>query len=86
MQLPRDLAQMNAQELRDLTTALFTQLNAKDEQLTAKDQELTFKQLRIDQLTHEMAILKRWRFGRRSEQLDSAQRLAVLSVQAASTK
>ncbi len=43
-------------------------------QVTEKDQELKFKQLKIDQLTHEMAILKRWRFGRRSEQLDPAQR------------
>jgi transposase len=60
MQLPRDLAQMNAQELRDLATSLIAQLN--------------FKQLKIDQLTHEMAILKRWRFGRRSEQLDAMQR------------
>ena len=67
MQLPRNLAQMNAQELRDLATALLTQV-------TQKDEELKFKQLRIDQLTHEMAILKRWRFGRRSEQLDPAQR------------
>jgi len=67
MQLPRDLAQMNAQELRDLASSLLTQV-------TQKDEELKFKQLKIDQLTHEMAILKRWRFGRRSEQLDPAQR------------
>jgi transposase len=67
MQLPRDFAQMNAQELRDLATALYTQV-------TQKDQELKTKQLKIDQLTHEMAVLKRWRFGRRSEQLDPAQR------------
>jgi transposase len=67
MQLPRDMAQMNAQELRDLATALFTQV-------TQKDQELKSKQLKIDQLTHEMAVLKRWQFGRRSERLDPAQR------------
>jgi transposase len=67
MQSPRDLTQMNAQELRDLATSLITQV-------TQKDQELKFKQLKIDQLTHEMAILKRWRFSRRSEQLDPAQR------------
>jgi Transposase C of IS166 homeodomain len=29
---------------------------------------------RIDQLTHEMAILKRWHFDRRSEQMDPMQR------------
>jgi hypothetical protein len=60
MQLPRDMAQMNAQELRDLATSLFAQV-------TQKDQELKHKQLKIDQLTHEMAVLKRWQFGRRSE-------------------
>jgi transposase len=67
MQLPRDLAQLNAQELRELATSLISQV-------TQKDQELKSKQLKIDQLTHEMAILKRWCFGRRSEQLDPAQR------------
>ena len=67
MQLPRDMAQMDAQELRDLATALFAQV-------TQRDQELKHKQLKIDQLTHEMAVLKRWQFGRRSEKHDPAQR------------
>ena len=67
MQLPRDMAQMDAQELRDLATSLFAQV-------TQHSQELKHKQLKIDQLTHEMAVLKRWQFGRRSEKLDPAQR------------
>jgi transposase len=67
MQISHDLAQMNAQQLRDLATSLLTQV-------TQKEQDLKSKQLKIDQLTHEMAILKRWRFGRRSEQLDVVQR------------
>ncbi len=33
-----------------------------------------FKQLRVDQLTHEMAVLKRLKFAARSEQFNSAQR------------
>src|SRR6185312_2931303 len=74
MNLPRDVAHLSTQELRDLTTALIAQLSVKDEQLTAKDEELKFKQLKIDQLTHEMAVLRRWRFGRRSERLDPTQR------------
>jgi hypothetical protein len=36
--------------------------------------ELKAKQLKIDPLTHEMAILKRYRFDRRSEQMDVLQR------------
>src|SRR5215467_13905070 len=88
MELPREWAQMDAQELRDLTTTLFiklsaqaAQLNARDAELSARDellarrdQELKHKQLKIDQLTYEMAILKRWRYARRSEQLDAVQR------------
>src|SRR3974377_486506 len=88
MELPREWAQMDAQELRDLTATLFAelsehraQLNKRDAELGAhkallasRDELLKHKQLKIDQLTHEMAILKRWRYARRSEQLDAVQR------------
>ena len=88
MESPRDLAQMDAQKLRDLAATLISQLaqahaqisehgaaiTARDVQIARRDEELKHKQLKIDQLTHEMAILKRWQFGRRSEQLDAQQR------------
>lgn len=88
MELPRELAQMNAQELRDLTRTLIGQLTertaelskrdaalqAHQAELASRDQELKRKQLKIDQLTHEMATLKRWRYARRSEELNAVQR------------
>jgi transposase len=81
MELSRELAQMDAEALRNLTATLLAQLterdaalSAKDAQLANRDQELKAKQLKIDQLTHEMAILKRWHFDRRSEQMDPMQR------------
>jgi transposase len=88
MELPREWAQMDAQELRDLTATLFAQLAERNARLTeldvqlsarealiaSRDEELKRKQLKIDQLTHEMATLKRWRYARRSEQLDAVQR------------
>lgn len=58
---------MDAQALRALAAGLL-------EQLSAKDKELHFKQARIDQLTHEMAVLKRLKFAARSERLDAQQR------------
>jgi transposase len=67
MELSREIAQMDAEELRDLTSTLFAEL-------ASRDKELKSKQLKIDQLTHEMAILKRYRFDRRSEQMDPMQR------------
>ena len=74
MELARELAQMDAEELRDLTATLLTQLADRDAQLAKRDAEIKVKQLKIDQLTHEMATLKRYRFDRRSEQMDPLQR------------
>ena len=64
MELPCDLAQTNADQLRNLTTSLIHTVNHQA-------QQLQFRQLKIEQLTHEMATLKRWRFARRSEQMDA---------------
>ncbi len=95
MESPRQWAQMNAQQLRDLAATLVSQLaerdarisqhdtqiserdaelSVKEAQLASRNEELKRKQLKIDQLTHEMATLKRWQYGRRSEQLDAVQR------------
>ncbi len=95
MELSRELTQMDAVELRDLTSALLAQLAERDAQISEqhaelsaqtaliatrdeaiarRDNELKLKQLKIDQLTHEMATLRRYRFGRHSEQLDVVQR------------
>ena len=67
MELSRQLDKMDAAELRNLTATLLAELASRDKEIKAK-------QLKIDQLTHEMAILKRYRFDRRSEQMDPVQR------------
>jgi len=66
MQVHDQLAGMDAQQLREFAARLI-------ETLASKDSELRYKQLKIDQLTHEMAALKRWKFAARSEQLHGAQ-------------
>jgi len=65
---PAALAQLDAQQLRELALSLMGQV-------ADKDRELHLRQTRIDQLTHEMAVLKRWKFGRSAEQLDPGQAL-----------
>ena len=88
MELPREWAQMDADQLRALATTLIgelaernaqiserdAELSARDAQLARRDEELKRKQLKIDQLTHEIATLNRWRYAKRSEQLDDMQR------------
>ena len=63
----KQLDQLNPQQLRDLTASLIQTVNQQAELLKSR-------QLKIDQLTHEMATLKRWGFARRSEQIDAVQR------------
>ena len=67
MEWTSQLAQMDAKSLRALTTTLLAQLAEQESQLASRDKELKTKQLKIDQLTYEMAILKRWRYDRKSE-------------------
>jgi hypothetical protein len=66
MQVRDQLATMDARQLRDFAAGLI-------ERLAGKDEELRCKQLKIDQLTHEMALLKRWKLAARSGQWHGAQ-------------
>jgi hypothetical protein len=61
------LERLNAEQLREFAARLITELSRTR-------REVSLKQLRIDQLTHEMAILKRWKFAARSEQLHGEHR------------
>ena len=77
---PESLSNLNAQELREMVTGLMArmaqhdgQIAQRDETIASKDREILYRQTKIDQLTHEMAVLKRWKFGRSREQLDSLQ-------------
>ena len=49
------------------------QIAQHDETIARKDRESLYRQTKIEQLTHEMAVLKRWKFGKRGEQLAPAQ-------------
>ena len=74
------LSSLSAQELREMVTGLMQRITERDRQIAQhdetiarKDREILYRQTKIEQLTHEMAVLKRWKFGRSREQLDSAQ-------------
>ncbi len=62
----QSLTNLSAQELREMVTGLIAKI-------ASKDREILYRQTKIDQLTHEMATLKRWKFGRSREQLHVGQ-------------
>ena len=41
--------------------------------IAARDSDILYRQAKIDKLTHELTTLKRWKFGRSSEQLNGTQ-------------
>jgi transposase len=85
---PAQLETMDAQQLRTFAAGLIEQITQRDEQIAqreaqirehaqtieANERELRLRELRIAQLVHEMAVLKRWKFAAKSERLDVAQR------------
>jgi len=80
MNPPADLDDLSPEQLRALAAQLLAEVHAKDLEVTEKrrklgelERELHYRQTRIDQLTHEISVLRRQQFGRRSEQLNSEQ-------------
>lgn len=61
-----DLDQLSPEQLRALAAQLF-------DRVESKDRELHYTKAINEKLTHELAILKRHRFARRSEQLNAVQ-------------
>ena len=78
-ELARDLIAKVARQGQQITqhdqqiSELDLQIASLDQAISNKDREILYRQAKIDQLTHEMAVLKRWKFGRSREQLDAAQ-------------
>ncbi len=80
MNPPADLDDLSPEQLRALATQLLAEVRAKDQEVTEKrrevdalERELHYRQTRIDQLTHEISVLRRQQFGRRREQLNNEQ-------------
>jgi len=68
---------LNAEQLRALAAELIARIAQQSQEhacvIAAKDSDILYRQAKIDKLTHELATLKRWKFGRSSEQLNGTQ-------------
>ena len=56
---PELLSGLKAKQLRELARDLIAQIASLGQTITSKDREIVYRQAKIDQLTHEMAVLKR---------------------------
>jgi transposase len=67
------LPSLNAEQLRALAQELIATIAQQSQATAAKDSDILYRQAKIDKLTHELAALKRWKFGRSSELLNADQ-------------
>ena len=67
------LPSLNAEQLRTLATELIARIAQQSQIITERDSDILYRQAKIDKLTHELATLKRWKFGRSSELLNAGQ-------------
>ncbi|MGS1117730.1 IS66 family transposase [Castellaniella sp. UC4442_H9] len=66
---PEALSHMDAAQLRALAASLMVTLRDKDQELARRSQELLSTKTLNERLTLEIAMLRRFRFGKRGEQL-----------------
>jgi transposase len=85
---PEDLKGLSKSAMAELTAALLAQLAtqgeqlsaqqaaiaAKDEHIARRDREIKFKDAKIERITFELARLKAWKFGAKTEAMNAEQR------------
>ena len=67
------IADLAGQMLAQLT-AMSTQLQARDQQAAQHVQEMKFKDAKLERVTFELARLKAWKFGAKTERMNAEQR------------
>lgn len=67
------LSNLNAEQLRELAAELIAKVSQQSQMIAQRDSDILYRQTKIDKLTHELATLKRWKFGRSSELLNASQ-------------
>ncbi len=68
-----NLPELNPEQLRELAQQLIEQLGNKDTLIAHQATELTWRQGKIDKLTQELALYRRWKYGAKAERLSADQ-------------
>ena len=76
-----DLRGLSKGAVTEIAAALLAQLatqqaalSAKDEHIARRDREIRFKDAKIERITFELARLKAWKFGAKTEAMSAEQR------------
>ena len=74
----QDLKGLSQDTVTEIATALLAQLaaqqaeiTARDEHIARRDREIKFKDAKIERITFELARLKAWKFGAKTEAMNA---------------
>jgi transposase len=67
------LAELNPQQLRELAQELIAQVASQGTLIAQQTTELSWRQGKIDKLTQELSLYRRWKYGTKSERLSAEQ-------------
>jgi transposase len=69
-----DLKGLSKSAVTELAATLLAQITARDDLIARREREIKFKDARIERITFELARLKAWKFGARTEAMNAEQR------------
>lgn len=70
----QDLQGLSPEAVAEIATALMAQLADQQAQIAQRDREIKFKDAKIERITFELARLKAWKFGAKTEAMNAQQR------------
>lgn len=68
-----NLPELGPEQLRELAQQLIAQIASKDTLIAQQTSELNWRQSKIDKLTQELSLYRRWKFGAKTESLSAEQ-------------
>ncbi len=70
----QDLRGLDLAALADMATQMLARIGEQSRHIDAQAQAIVLRDLRIERIMHELARLKAWRFGARTERMNAQQR------------
>lgn len=71
---PEDLKGLSKSAVTQLAAAMLAQLTEQAERIAQRDREIKFKDAKIERITFELARMKAWKFGAKTEAMNAEQR------------
>lgn len=76
----QDLRGLTPQALEALAQRMLVHVQQQAREIARRDGEIVWRDAKIEKITFELARLKRWKFGARTEAMDAQQRQLFLDT------